>query len=123
MARHVVDGTERIEGQFYPLLPTPQRFAYWTPSIVEAVVTTAIPPFNSSTNSYGIGAAQIYLDDANSVTQVDAAYLQPEGANTNSVVVLNWLTGTGTIAVNTHILIAPRNGNWRLVTGDCNNSG
>lgn len=76
---------------------------------LEAIVTTPITAASGTT--YGTGAAQIYIDSSGAGIS--------DGAYPNPVTVLNWYTGSGTVANGTHIFISYRNGGYRLVGADC----
>ncbi len=127
--KRIGDAVRRIEKQPYPGTPPNQRPGLWQTGTIEAIVTTAITACNGTT--YGIGAAQPYIDqfnsNSNSYTAVpDYSYASTTvNANTNAVTttntvtVLNWSLNSNTIAVNTHIMIGWRNGTFRFISGDC----
>jgi hypothetical protein len=134
-AERIVDATMRTENAFYSSRPPTDHPAPWTTGTIEAIVTTAITPANGTT--YGVGAAQPYISTFNSTfnsntnTYTNSYIAVPDysyatttvNGNTNttvnSVTVLNWSQNSNTIAVNTHVLIAWRNGNFLFVSGDC----
>lgn len=113
----VTDGTERLIRQFYP--SSAQR-PLWnrpvistTAGVYEAIVTTAITAASSS--QYGQGNATIYIDTKSGSTYTYAA--DPSFAA--GLLVLNFYQNSGMISIGTHIMVAFRNGNLRLLTADC----
>lgn len=82
----------------------------WNPGVMEAIVTSAISAASGTT--YGTGQAQIKVDNGSGVAIDDPNYPIP-------VAVTNWYTGSGTVAINTHIFICWRQGGFRLLGADC----
>jgi len=106
----ITTAVKRIEKMPYPSDQfMAQRATLWLP-VTEGIVTTAITA--CSTLTYGTGAVQPYIDNGMGTAIADPGFPNP-------VTVLNFLTGTGTIAIGKHVYIFWRNNGWRLLTGDC----
>jgi hypothetical protein len=120
-AERIRAATLRVERTPYAGDDKSRPATLWNMGVIEGVVTTAITPFNSSASTYGQGYVQPYIDTFNSNTNSYAAGADP--AFPSPVLTLNWFANSGTVAVNTHVQIAWRNGNWRYAGGDCNTNG
>jgi hypothetical protein len=110
-ARRIASAVKRVESS--PVLPGgagPGGPRLWNPGLLEGVVTSPISAGGPST--YGTGQVQIQTDNGSGAPIDDPAYPDP-------VDVLNYFTQTGTIAVDTRVQIAWRNGGWRYAGGDC----
>jgi hypothetical protein len=108
--KRISDTVKRVEGTPFGEPDQRRTPAPWNPGIMDAVVTTAIT--ECSGNNYGVGYAQIKIDDDSDVAQIDPAYPDP-------VRVLNWSETSGTIAIGKHIKVNWRNGKFGLVVRDC----
>lgn len=109
-ARRIRDSVLRTEAMTFGTGGQRGAPRMWNPGVLEAIVTTAITAASGTT--YGTGAAQIKVDDGSGAAIDDPTYSVP-------VTVMNWYTGSGTVAINTHIFICWRNGGWRLLGADC----
>jgi len=78
---------------------------------IPAIVVTAITQGSGATP--GTGAVQLYYLD----TPDDAA--ATADADNDDVPVLNWYTGSGTIAVGKHVFVSAWSGGYWLVACDC----
>lgn len=113
-ARHIIEATERIEAMPYPSRQyIPRTASDYGNAIFDAIVTSAIGQATSTV--YGKGNATIQIDTLSGSTYTGGA----DPAYPAALLVLNWYTNSGTIAIGTHIEIYWRNGNFRLLTADC----
>ncbi len=117
----------RVMGETYPTNGQNQRYPIMGAAgsgMYEAILSTTLPPFNSSTNTYGQGNAVIYCPTLNGNTNTYTASKDLSYNNANGVVVLNFSVNSGTLNANTHIGIFSRyatNGGliFELAWADC----
>lgn len=120
-ADRVKSAVQRIEAMPYPHAPAENRYPIISGGMLlaPAVVTTAITAYNSNTNTFGNGAAQIQTQKFNSNTNTYKVANDPNFPS--PVKVINWYIHSGTVGISTHITILQRDSNtWMFLTSDCN---
>ncbi len=114
----VLEQCQRVANQFYSPRVVVTHRAFGTGSgAIEAIVTTAITPFNANTNTYGEGYVRPQIPTLNANTNSYAAGNDP--AYTNSVRCINWYENSNTINTNVHVVCFFRVGVLELLTADC----
>ena len=98
----------------------PGKGVPWQPGIVDAVVVDAITPFNSTSNTYGQGTVNIYIDQYNSNSSSFQRILDP--SYNGSIVILSTSTTTGGVPSGANVGAFWRNGRLGLAFVDCGNS-
>lgn len=121
----VIDATMRVENQFYEH-QNQRVFIPRSPGgavIYDAISTSTITAFNSSTNTYGQGTCQPMMATANtnSNTNTTTYNMSPNNSfgNTNSILVLNGYTNNGnSVSSGIKIQVTPFCGVLLMVGGD-----
>jgi hypothetical protein len=118
-AQRITAAVRRIEKQTYNFRLPSQRPTVAMVPYIECITSGALPAFNTSTNSPGVGTAQPYIPIWNPNTNSYLPTLDPSlGTNgATTVKILNFHVGAS-LSGGTRIGAMLRNGNYQLTWMD-----
>ena len=126
-AERTKEAVKKVETMVFPYQRPTSRYPIISGAalqIVEGLVTSAITPFNSNTNTYGLGSVAVYRPTINANSGAIQSVLDTS-FNANGIVnCYNWSVNSGTINTNTHVWMYQRNTAnasliFELIGADC----